>query len=242
MDDGALTLLGFGPEGWGAVLLRAALTTAILSVCAFAIGAVLGTLCAWAKLGGAKPIRWLAEGYTTVMRGVPDLLVIYLFYFGGRQAVSALAQFFGMGPGGVEVNGFLAGALAIGLISGAGQGEVLRGAYHAIPKGEIEAGRVAGMGRWLLFRRVIFPQGLRTALPALGNQWQNVIKESALVSVTGVVETLRQISVAADSTQLPFLFYAVGAGIYLAITTGSGLVFRAAEWWTMRGQPAARSH
>lgn len=238
MDD-AFTLLGFGPEGWGHALLRGGLMTLAVSACAFACGLVLGALSAWAKIAGPPALRRLADIYGVVMRGIPDLLVIYLFYFGGRQIVSAVAQQFGhTGP--VEVSGFVAGCLAIGLLSGATQAEVLRGAFHAIAPGTIEAARVVGMRRWTMFRRIIAPQALRTALPGLGNQWQSVIKESALVSVTGLVETLRAVSVAANSTELPFLFFLAGAAIYLAITTVSGFLFRSAEWWAMRGQPAAK--
>jgi octopine/nopaline transport system permease protein len=235
----AFTLLGFGPEGWGHALLTAGLTTLAVSACAFACGLVLGTLCAWAKIAGPPVLRRAADIYGVVLRGIPDLLVIYLFYFGGRQLVTAIANQFGhTGP--VEISGFVAGSLAIGLISGAAQAEVLRGAFHAIPPGTLEAARVTGMRRWTMFRRIIAPQALRTALPGLGNQWQSVIKESALVSVTGLVETLRAVSVAANSTELPFLFFLAGGAIYLAITTVSGLVFRIAEWRAMRGQPAMR--
>lgn len=238
MDD-AFTLLGFGSEGWGLALLRGGLVTLAISACAFACGLVLGTLSAWAKIAGSPVLRRVADVYGVVMRGIPDLLVIYLFYFGGRQIVSAVAQMFGhVGP--VEVSGFAAGCLAIGLLSGATQAEVLRGAYHAVPQGTLDAARVAGMRRWTMFRRIIAPQALRTALPGLGNQWQSVIKESALVSVTGLVETLRAVSVAANSTELPFLFFLAGGAIYLAITTVSGLLFRLAEWRAMRGQPAPK--
>lgn len=230
-----LALIGFGPEGWGEALLRAAWMTVAVSALAYLGGAVIGALAAWAKIAGSKPVRWFAEGYTILLRGVPDLLVIYLFYFGGRQIAAAIARAFGF-DGPVDVSGFAAGVIAIALISGAGQGEVFRGAYHAIARGELEAARVVGMGRFLMLRRIIFPQALRTALPGMGNQWQSVIKESALVSVTGLVETLRQVHIAAGSTELPFFFFIVGLCIYLAITTLSGFVFRAAEAWTMRGQ------
>ncbi|MGI4800931.1 MAG: ABC transporter permease [Janthinobacterium lividum] len=231
-----LALLGFGPEGWGRALLGAALTTVSVSVCAFAIGLGLGVILAWAAIGGGPVRRRIASIYGIVLRGVPDLLVIYLFYFGGRQVVAALARLAGF-DGPVDISGFVAGALAIGLISAAGQAEVLRGAYGAIPHGTLEAGLVGGMRRWTLFRRVIVPQGMVTALPGLGNQWQSVIKESALVSVTGLVETMREVTIASGSTDLPFLFYTAGAVIFLAITTLSGLVFRASEGRVRRWAP-----
>lgn len=228
------TLLGFGPEGWGLVLLRAGLMTLAVSVCAFALGLAIGTLVAWARLSRSRVLQRLAIGYTVVLRGVPDLLVIYLFYFGGRQVVSAVGTALGF-EGPFDISGFLAGVLAIGLISGAAQSEVLRGAYLAVPRGTIEAGQVVGMSRFMLFRRVIAPQALVTAIPAMGNQWQSVIKETALVSVTGLVETMRQVSIAAGSTQEHFLFYAAGGVIFLLITSLSDIVFRLAERRSLRG-------
>ena len=233
-DD--LLLLGFGPEGWGKALAWAAVMTVAVSVCAFVVGFVLGALLAWAKLGGGRGLRMVADGYSVILRGVPDLLVIYLFYFGGRQVVSSVAHLLGH-QGNVDVSGFAAGALAIGLISAAGQAEVLRGAYLAIPHGTVEAGLVGGMRPFTLFRRIIAPQGMVTALPGLGNQWQSVVKESALVSLTGLVETMREVSIASDSTEQPFLFFGAGAVIFLIITTLSGAVFRAAEWRVRRWAP-----
>ncbi len=236
MED--LTLLGFGPEGWGSALARAGLMTLAVSAAAFACGLALGTLVAWARIAGGRVLRGAAEAYTVVLRGVPDILVIYLFYFGGRQVVTAVGTALGF-PGPFDISGFIAGMLAIGLMSAANQSEVLRGAYQAVPKGTIEAGRVVGMSRLTLFRRVIAPQALVTALPGMGNQWQSVIKESALVSITGLVETMRQVSVAAGTTQEHFLFYAAGMVIYLIITSFSDQVFRMVERYTMRGQRPA---
>jgi octopine/nopaline transport system permease protein len=127
------------------------------------------------------------------------------------------------------------GVLAVGIVSGAYQTEVLRGAYRAIPRGEIEAARVSGMGGAMMLRRITGPLALRTALPGMGNVWQMVLKESALISVTGLVDLMRQTEVAAGSTRLPFLFYAAAAGLYLVLTTVSGALFRGAERSTRRG-------
>ncbi|MCX9000015.1 ABC transporter permease subunit [Rhizobiaceae bacterium BDR2-2] len=232
--SGDIALLGFGPNGWGLALARAGLMTLYVSAAAFLCGVALGTLVAWARVAGNWPLRTLAEIYVTIFRGVPDILVIYLFYFGGRQVVTVIGTALGL-PGPFDISGFVAGMLAIGLISAASQSEVLRGAYQAVPKGTIEAGRVSGMTQFILFRRIIAPQAMVTAIPGMGNQWQSVVKESALVSVTGLVETMRQVSVAAGTTQEHFLFYAAGAGVYLVITTLSDQVFRLAEKRSLRG-------
>ncbi len=182
-------------------------------------------------------LRRVASTYTTVLRGIPDLLVIYLFYFGGSAVLTQAAALFG-GTGFFGLNGFAVGVLAVGVVSGAYQTEVLRGAYGSIRRGEVEAARVAGMRGWTLLRRVTGPLALRTALPGMGNVWQMVLKESALISVTGLVDLMRQTEVAAGSTRQPFLFYAAAAGLYLLLTTASAALFRGAERTTRRGLPA----
>ena len=223
-----LALMGFGAGGWGAAMSWAALMTLAVSITALLIGSIVGSLIASAKLSPSRGWRVFGEGYTTVMRGVPDLLVIYLIYFGGSTVVSRIAQAFGH-DGFVAVPSFLSGALAVGLVSAAYQAEVYRGAYGAVPKGQIEAAVAAGMGRALRFRRIVAPLVLRYALPGLGNVWQLALKESALVSVTGLVELLRMSQIGSGSTRQPFAFYTTAGALYLVLTTVSGTVFRRAE-------------
>jgi len=234
MLDG-LVLIGFGPTGWGLQLLRATLMTVSVSVAAFATGLVFGTIGAAAKLSGRRAARAAADLYTTVLRGVPDLLVIYLFYFGGSEILTAIGHAFG-GEGFFGINGFIVGALAVGTVSGAYQTEVLRGAYLAVPPGEVDAARALGLRPWPILRLIVVPRVLRIALPALGNVWQGVLKESALISVTGLVELLRQMQIASGATHRPFDFYAAGAVLFLLLTTISGFGFRQMERWTSRGE------
>jgi octopine/nopaline transport system permease protein len=229
-----IELIGFGPKGWGNLMLLATLMTLAVSVCAYCFGIVFGAIGATAKLSRSLAAKGLADAYTTVLRGVPDLLVIYLFYFGGSAAVSAVGRLFGA-EGFIGVPAFLTGALAVGIVSGAYQTEVLRGAYLAIAKGELEAARSVGMGRALMFRRIIAPQVLRFALPGMGNVWQLVLKESALISVTGLTELLRQSQIGAGSTKQPFTFYITAAMLYLLLTSMSSWGFRRAEASTTRG-------
>ena len=173
---GAIDLLGFGPRGWGFQLLTATGVTLSVSVAAFALGGVFGALIASATLSRSLPLSWFGKAYTTVLRGVPDLLVIYLLYFGGSAALSALGRMFGA-EGFIGVNAFATGALAVGIVSGAYQAEVFRGAYLAIPRGELDAARAVGMRRWTMLSRIIAPQTLRFAIPGLGNVWQLALKE-----------------------------------------------------------------
>ncbi|MGO4199631.1 ABC transporter permease [Rhizobium sp. YAF28] len=233
-QPGILELISFGPDGWGKALLAGAWMTILVAISGYAIGALIGTFGAWAKISGGRGLRIAADAYTTILRGIPDLLVIYLFYFGGSAAVTALGRLFGA-EGFLGFPGFLAGSLAVGVTSGAQFTEVFRGAFKAVHPGEIEAAIACGMGRALRFRRIVAPLTLRHALPGLGNVWQVVLKESALVSITGVAELLRQTQVAAGSTGLPFDFYVVAGAIYLIISTGSGLFLRRAEKHFSRG-------
>ena len=227
-------LIGFGPAGWGPLLLWAALVTVAVSATAFVGGVAIGAACAAAKLSGSRPARAAAAAYTTVLRGVPDLLIIYLFYFGGSQLLTTVGRWMGR-DGFIGLNGFTAGALAVSVVSGAYQTEVIRGAVRAVPRGQMEAALALGLSRARAAWLVLSPQVLRAALPGLGNVWQVVIKESALVSVTGLVELLRQANIGAGSTRQPFLFFLAAAGLYLVITSISGAMFRVAETRSARG-------
>jgi octopine/nopaline transport system permease protein len=227
-------LMGFGPNGWGPAMLRAAGMTLAVASCGFLIGSVIGGFTAWAKLSHSLVARSIADAYTTILRGVPDLLVIYLFYFGGSAVLSGVGGLFGA-TGFIGLPTFATGAAAIGVISGAYQAEVFRGAYTALARGELEAAKSVGMHRLLMFRRIVAPQVLRYAIPGLGNVWQLALKESALISVTGLVELLRQSAIGAGSTRQPFSFYVTAAMLYLVITTVSTWGFQRAEDYSMRG-------
>jgi octopine/nopaline transport system permease protein len=231
---GSFYLVGFGAGGWGVEIIKATLMTVAVSLCAFLFGMVFGTLGAWAKLSASLVARTLGEVYTTVLRGIPDLLVIYLLYFGGSTALTTIGRALGS-EGFIGVNAFLTGALAVGIVSGAYQTEVFRGAYLAIARGEIEAAVAVGMRPLLMFRRIIVPQVMRFALPGMGNVWQLVLKESALISVTGLVELLRQSQVAAGSTKQPFPFYITAMAMYLVLTSASSWLFRWSETRALRG-------
>lgn len=247
-------LMRWGPDGWLDEMVFATGMTVAVAVLGFLFGLAFGGLAATGKLSGTRAGAAAAGVYTTVMRGVPDLLVIYLFYFGSSAMLGALLKPFGITEF-VSLPAFLVGTLAIGIVSGAYQTEVIRGAFLAVPKGEIEAARACGMSGFTLLRRIIGPQVLRFALPGMGNVWQVVLKEAALVAVIGlsvqlsefkigswtlIYETkfsdlLRQAHVAAGSTRRPFEFYMTCMAFYLVLTTVSTWGFRRAEAWATRG-------
>jgi octopine/nopaline transport system permease protein len=226
--------LGFGPRGWGLALLEGALMTVAVSFAGLVIGSAIGGLVAWAKLSGARVAGAIGDAYAAIFRGVPELLVVYFVYFGSSALLTSLGHAVGY-SGFLGVPAFLAGALAVGVISGAYQAEVFRGAFLAVAKGELEAARAVGMGRWLMFRRIIAPQVLRFALPGLGNLWQVALKDSSLISVTGLAELMRVSQVASGSTRQPFVFYLAGGALYLVVTVLSNRVFNRAEARATRG-------
>jgi octopine/nopaline transport system permease protein len=230
-----LSLLGFGADGWGRLLLAGCALTIELSLSSMAIGTVLGGLLAWARLRGPLPVRAFAAGYGIVLRGVPELLVILLLYFGLPSLIVAVWAAMGWSAPGLPP-AFLIGSIAIGLVSAAYQAEVFRGGVAAIAVGQLEAARASGMTGLLSFRRILIPQVVRVTLPALGNIWQFNLKDSALVSVIGLAELMRISLVGAGSTRLPFLFFAAAIVLYLAMTTVSDAVFRALDRALDRGR------
>lgn len=229
-----LHLLGFAEGGWGLALLGAAAITLALSALGFLLGIVFGGLSAAGRLSARRMPRAIANAYGTIFRGVPDLLTIYLFYYGGSVALTAIARAFGSEEF-VGLPSLATGVLAIGIISGAYQGEVYRGAYLAVDRGQFDAAKALALSRAQMLRLVIIPQLLRHAIPGLSNVWQLVLKDSALISVIGLVELMRQAQIGAGSTREPFLFYVAAAVLYFVIAGVTGLAFRAAETRSVRG-------
>ncbi len=229
-----LELLILGDQGWGDEMLRAASVTLLLSLAAMSIGLFISIFGVMSKLSDKFYVRVIADVYTTIVRGIPELLVIYLLFFGGSNAVMGMAKLFGY-HGYIELNAFVIGSVAVGAISGAYSTEVMRGAFLAVPRGQVDAAKSVGMSKLVIFRRILVPQVLRYALPGLGNVWQLTLKDTSLVMVTGLVEIMRQAHVASGSTYSPFTFYVTAALLYLMLTTASNRIFYSAENWANKG-------
>ena len=212
-----MELLAFGDTGWGDELFRATLMTIAVSITAMIIGFLFALIFTPLKLSKNKFLNFIANSYTTIIRGVPELLVIYLFFFGGTGAVMFVASIFGYNEY-IEINAFITGAFAIGIISGAYSTEVFRGAIQSIDKGQFEAANVLGFNKFGKFFKIILPQTLRLAIPNLSNVWQITLKDTSLISVTGLVEIMRQSYIAAGSTRDPLFFYSFAAVLYLLLT------------------------
>ncbi len=212
-----MEILAFGKTGWGDELFYATLMTLAVSITAMLIGFVFALIFTPLKLSKSKFLNLIGNCYTTVIRGVPELLVIYLFFFGGSGAIMYVASIFGYYEY-IEINAFITGAFAIGIISGAYSTEVFRGAIKSIDKGQFEASKVLGIKKHIQFYKVVFPQMLRLAIPNLSNVWQITLKDTSLISVTGLVEIMRQSYIAAGSTRDPLFFYSFAAILYLLLT------------------------
>ena len=205
-------------HGFGAQLLAGTWVTVQLALASLVVGLVFGLLGATAKLSDVSPLRWLGNGYSTLVRGLPEFLVVLTFYFGATDALMAVASLFGYDEY-IEISAFAAGTAALGFIFGAYASELFRGAIIAIPPGQAEAARALGMNRRKTFFRITLPQVWRIALPGLGNLFMILMKDTALVSVVGLEELMRKTSFAVGHTKEPFTFYLAAAVMYLVLTS-----------------------
>jgi polar amino acid transport system permease protein len=217
----------FLADGWLQALAQGMVRTLGISLGAFVLGLALGLIVAMVKLKGPRWMVVCANCYTTLYRAVPELLLILLLYYAGADLINLTLAAFGQPS--VEINGFIAAIVVLGIVQGAYSGEIIRGAIESIPHGQIEAAKAYGINRGLLVRRVILPSMLPFAIAGLSNLWLVLVKESALISVVGYSELLTAGRQAAASTKHYLLFYlAVGAFYYL-ITLVSSSVFRQVE-------------
>ncbi|GAA0592233.1 ABC transporter permease [Caenispirillum bisanense] len=216
-------------------LLAGLWVTVQLALGAVVLGLVLGITGAAMKLSPVGPVRWIAETYTAIFRGLPELLTVLLVYFGGTVVLSALVGSY------FEVSAFGAGVAALGITFGAYATEVFRGAILAIPKGQVEAAQAFGMSKLLAFRHVVLPQVWRIALPGLGNLFLVLLKDTALVSVVGLEDLMRQADIASRYTKQPFTFYMAAAFMYLGLTVITMAVLHVLEKRANRGQRRAAS-
>lgn len=214
-------------HGYLPAILGGLQSTVSVAGMSLVIACVFGMVGAAAKLSGARTARVIAEIYTTIIRGVPDLVLMLLIFYGGQIAINAVADRYGWGY--IDIDPFIAGTMTMGFIYGAFLTETFRGAILAIPRGQIEAGQAFGLTRGEVLRRITLPQMVRHALPGFTNSWLVMLKASALVSIIGLDDMVHRANLASAATRKPFTFYATIALIYLALTTVSILVLRLVE-------------
>lgn len=235
-----LTYLSLGDSGWGDELLKGLVVTLGLALCALPVGLAIGTGVAALSISAHKSYRWFANVYTTVLRGLPELLTLFIIYHGVGLLINNTLKWLDPSNGFFELNPFGAGVIALGLVFSAYAAEVLRGAWKAMDKGQREAGYSLAMTRLQIFWFIERPQLLRLALPGLGNLWINLLKDTALVSVIALDDLMRAANIAVGATKKPFLFYLTVCLAYWAVCVCCERLLAVMEQHSKRGVRVSR--
>jgi polar amino acid transport system permease protein len=228
-------VLSFGDKGFGDELFWGAARTLQIAVFAYVIGLAIGIVGAMGKLYGSPWTKKIISAYTTLVRAVPELVLILLLYYVGTEALNSVLGVYGFGP--FEINGLAAAIGVLAFVQGAYSTEVMRAAITAVPIGQIEAGKAYGLTGRKMLHRIILPAMLPNAIPGLSNLWLNCTKDTALISVVGFTELALATRQAAGSTKMYFTFYFAALLLYWLISEISGLLFAWAERRARRGQP-----
>jgi polar amino acid transport system permease protein len=214
---------------WAEAFLAGALVVLEIFAVSLVLTVIIGLLGASAKLSNSRFLRWLAQAYTTVFRGTPEILVLLIIYFGSAISLTELSKLFDPSVQFVDIPPFWAGSLALGLIVGAYATETFRGAFQGVPKGQVEAARALGLSRGQVFFYVRLPQMWRLALPTFGNHMLSLMKDTALISIIGLEEIMYTAKIATSVTSMPFTMYAMVGVIYLVFTWLISLTVRQLE-------------
>jgi len=229
-----LDYLAWSPPGWGATLAVAFAKSLMIALGAFGLGLLIGIGGAYGKLYGGPVTRDLLGIYTTIVRAVPELILILILYFAVTSSLNNLLLAWGFER--VQISGFAAGIAVLGVVQGAYATEILRGAILSVPAGQIEAARCMGMPPLTLAWRVTFPQMLAAAIPGLANLWLIATKDTALLAVVGFGELTLVTRQAASTTKAFFTFFLAAGLLYLMVSIVSTLIFGRIEAWARRGQ------
>lgn len=206
-------------QGYFPAILEGLRSTLVVSAVSLAIACLFGLAGAGAKLSSSRVANIAADAYTTLIRGLPELVLLLMIFYGGQIGINTLAEKAGIGT--IDINPFIAGTTTLGFIFGAYLTETFRGAILAIPRGQIEAGYAFGLSRRQVLQRITLPQMVRHAIPGFTNNWLVMIKATALLSIIGLDDMVHRANLASSATRQPFTFYAAIAGLYLAVTTVS---------------------
>lgn len=226
-------LLRFGADGWGDELASGVWLTIRLAVATLPFGLVLGFLVALARNSGQRWLTVPGNIFTTLFRGLPELLTLFIVFYGGQILLQRIIGLFGDGT--VEVSSFVAGLIALGLVFAAFSSEVFLAALRAIGRGQYEAAHALGIRPVQTMRLVVLPQLVRLALPGIANLWLALLKDTSLVSVIALNDILRQTSIAVGATKQPFFFYLVACMLYLILSIISSVGIAGIERWSERG-------
>lgn len=224
----ALGYLAFGDTGWGDEIASGFWITISLALATLPVGLFIGFMLALAKQSREETLRLSADIYTTIFRGLPELLTIFMVFYGMQIGIRQISLAMGF-EAGIQINAFVAGMIALALVFSSYASEVFLSAFRAIPKGQYEAGDALGLSKGQTMRKIIAPQLIRIALPGLGNLWLILLKDTALISVIGLADIMRQAGIAARVTKEAFLFFGVACLLYLVLAILSSFVFARIE-------------
>ncbi|CAN5212609.1 ABC transporter permease [soil metagenome] len=227
-----LSLFDLG--GYGHLLIEGSVITVTVGIAAMAVALMLGILGALARLSPRRWLRNIGATYATVVRGVPELVLMLIVYYGGTMLLQMLLSL-GGGDVRVDINAFLAGTIVLGFVYGAYATEIFRGAFLAIPHGQIDAARAFGMSGFTLLWRIQLPQAWRLAIPGLGNLWLTLLKATSITSVIGLTELARQADLVKSPTHKPFTTFFLASLLYLAMTAVSDVLRIKVERWASAG-------
>jgi polar amino acid transport system permease protein len=230
-----IELFAYGDAGWGDEILQGLAVTVQLALATLPLGLALGFLAAFASMSELRLLRFIGLGYTTVMRGLPEILTLFVVYNGVGVLLNKLRLWWDPAAGRGDFSPFVAGIIALGMVFGAFAAEVIRGAFSALDEGQAEAGRAVGMRPSQIFWRIKLPQLWRFALPGLGNLWINMLKDTALVSVIALNDLMRMTKVAVGVTKQPFTFYLVALLLYWLLCLISEFILARMERHANRG-------
>lgn len=232
---GQNTVIACGDTGWGDKIGAGLKTTIIMSLLTLPLGLIIGFLVALAQQSEERSLRLAAGVFTTIFRGLPELLTLFIIYYGAPILLQTVLAQMGY-DGRLEINPFIAGMIALSIVFSAYCSEVLLSAFRAIPKGQYEAGDALGFHRVRTMRLIILPQLIRISLPSLGNLWMNLLKDTSYVSIIGLADIIRQTGLAVRSTKEPFFFYSIACLLYLtlAIISSGGLSYL--DRWAKRAE------
>ena len=234
----ALDLLAYSPPGWGATLLAGLVNSVVIALGAYALGFGIGICGAFGKLYGGPILKDLLSVYTTIVRAVPELVLILILFYAFTGLLNQMLLSWGYDR--VQISPIITGIVVLGVVQGAYQTEVLRGGILAVPAGQIEAARAMGMPSGLLARRIILPLMTANALPGLANLWLNATKDTALLAVIGFSELTKATYQASATTKAFFTFYPAAMILYLIISLTSIYGFGRIEKWARKGQRDVR--
>ena len=233
-----LALLGFGPTGWGDEILAGVGVTIALALATLPVGLTIGFFVALGKQSEEKTIRLAANIYTTIFRGLPELLTLFIVFYGAQIGIQSVYAWIVGSEAVIEVNAFVSGMIALGVVFSSYASEVFLSAFRAIPKGQYEGGWSIGLSGWHTMRLIILPQLIKIALPGLANLWLILLKDTALVSAVGLADILRQTGIAARVTKHAFLFFGTACMVYLILAIISSYFINLISDWASKSEAA----